>query len=410
MAVLERPFLLDTTRLVSRSWTGRRSTGIDRVCYAYLSRFKAQAQAVVQVHGVARVLPPRQSDRLFAMLEGHDATFRRDLMGFAPAALARSRSRIDGRGAVYLNSSHTDFDLRRHAGWVRSCRLRPVYFLHDLIPISHALLCRPQARKRHLGRVTGALRNAAGIIVNSQCTARELQSFAHERDLPLPPVLAAPLAGADLSAAIGVTPAARVASGGYPYFLCVGTIEPRKNHLLLLQAWQRLVDCLGAAAPRLLIAGQWGRNSDPVRSMLGSSPQLQSHVELVEGCSDEELGGWIKGARALLLPTLAEGFGLPLVEALQLGVPVIASDIPSFRELGQGIPLLLDPADQAGWEGAILAFSGNSPDRERQLGMMSGYQPLTWNDHFSDVEAWLATLPPAPRPAVKELGLPCLSA
>ncbi|MEN3749275.1 glycosyltransferase family 1 protein [Sphingomonas sp. HF-S3] len=384
--MIARPVLLDVTRLVSRSWTRRYSTGIDRVCYAYLDQFGPRAQAVVQHRGVLRVLTPRHSDTLFAMLTGPDSQFRSRMMTFAPRAIATAAPRVDGRQAIYLNVSHTDFDLSDHIGWTRASDLRPVYLLHDLIPITHPHFCRPHAVRRHRGRVLNALATGAGIIVNSAATAEDLASFAASQGVRLPSVLTAPLAGAPLQHQ------AATAAAADPYFVCVGTIEPRKNHLALLQLWDRLVARLGDLAPRLVVIGQWGSGSDPVRATLRTNGRLRDHVTIIDRCADGDMARLVSGAEALLMPTLAEGFGLPLVEALELGTPVIASDLPCFRELGQGIPTLLDPHDLDAWEGAIRSFSGDGGDRYRQLGLMAGFRPYRWSDHFAGVEAWLETL------------------
>ncbi|MFC4256576.1 glycosyltransferase family 4 protein [Croceibacterium xixiisoli] len=384
---MQRPYLFDATRLISRSWTRRYSTGIDRVCYAYLDNFRVRAQAAVQVRGLLRILTPAHSDELFDMLRGPDTAFRRKLAAFAPRALTCGASQIDGDGAFYINVSHTDFDLARHTQWVERNRVRPLYLIHDLIPITHAQYCTERATARHRGRVVNALRNAAGIIVNSEATEQELARFSARENLRQPPVLAASLAGADLpksSAPIAGAPA---------YFVCAGTIESRKNHILLLQLWLRLIGQLGDRTPQLVIIGQWGANSEPVRAMLQGSAALRRHVTVLNRCSDAELGKWIAGARALLMPTLAEGFGLPLVEAFKLGTPVIASDLPCFRETGQGVPILLDPFDIEAWFGMIRSFDSH-PERARQMMSMATYRAPTWEQHFSAVEAWCASLPP----------------
>lgn len=389
MAALQRPYLFEVTRLISRSWTRRRSTGIDRVCYAYLDHFRDRAQAAVQVRGMLRVLTPAHSDKLFDMLQGADAAFRTRLVAFAPHALMNAASQIDGEGAIYINVSHTDFDLSRHTRWVARSQVRPTYLIHDLIPITHGQYCKERAITRHRGRVINALRNAAGIIVNSEATAHELAAFSAQEGLQQPPVLAASLAGANLPKSLApVAPST-------PYYVCAGTIEGRKNHVLLLQLWHRLIEELADRAPQLIIIGQWGVNSEQVRAMLQDSAALRRHVTVLSSCSDEELGRRIVGARALLMPTVAEGFGLPLIEALKLGTPVIASDLPCFRETGQGIPTLLDPSDTDAWFRMIRSFDTH-PERARQLASMASYQPSTWDRHFTAVESWFSSLPHLP--------------
>lgn len=374
------PLLLDVTRLVARSWSGRLSTGIDRVSLAYLDRFADRAHAVVQHRGAIRVLGQRHSHILFDYLRADAPGFRRRLTAFAPFALATGS---DGeQGATYLNVGHTDFDLASHARWVRRVGLRPVYLIHDLIPVTHAAHCRPHAVARHRSRVIGALRHGAGIVVSSQAVAQDLKDFARRQRLDVPPLLVAPIAGARLPAH-----AQDGAAGQVGYFLCVGTIESRKNHALLLEIWHRLRTQLGKAAPRLVIVGQWGSGVEHLRPLLGPDGPLADHVTLIERCDDDALGAMMADARAILMPTLAEGYGLPMAEALAMGVPVIASDLPCFREVGQGIPTLLNPHDVEAWRELIAAFGVDHPECRRQQARR--YRPPSWDEHFARLEPWL---------------------
>lgn len=387
----DRPFLLDVSRLVWRSWSRRLPTGIDRVCYAYLRNFADRALAVVQHRGIARVLTPRHSDELFAALHLPDGEFQRRLAALAPRALAMAPRRIDGNGAFYLNVGHTDIDLASLPNWTRRNNVKPVYLIHDLIPLTHAEFCRTEAIERHRGRVINALRSAAGVIANSRATAAELEAFGRSKGIAMPPIAAAWLAGAQLRSP-DVVP---ITAGRH--FVCVGTIEGRKNHFMLLQVWQRLVERLGHATPKLVLIGQKGAEAGHVQNMLDRGKGIRDHVVLLSHCEDAELGQWISSARALLLPSFAEGFGLPVIEAMALGTPVIASDLPCFREIGCGIPTLLDPIDAVSWEQMILSFLDHGPERTRQLRMLSHYEPPTWSDHFAQIEDWLDNLPSLPR-------------
>jgi glycosyltransferase involved in cell wall biosynthesis len=88
-----------------------------------------------------------------------------------------------------------------------------------------------------------------------------------------------------------------------------------------------------------------------------------------------------------------EGFGLPLVEALHHGTPVIASDLPVFREIGGGIPDFLDPLDGIAWRELILAYAADpSPARDAQLARLKGYRAPTWSDHFCVVDGLIASV------------------
>ena len=109
--------------------------------------------------------------------------------------------------------------------------------------------------------------------------------------------------------------------------------------------------------------------------------------------SDAELGRLLAGARALLFPSLAEGYGLPLAEALAAGVPVLCSDVPPFRAVGGDAPEYLDPLDGPAWQGAILAYTADpSVRRAAQQERLRRWRAPTWEAHFAVLETVLADL------------------
>ena len=91
------------------------------------------------------------------------------------------------------------------------------------------------------------------------------------------------------------------------------------------------------------------------------------------------------------MPSFAEGFGLPIVEALGIGTPVIASDLPVFREIAGNIPLYLDPRDPVAWEVAIEDFRDDGLERLRQLAEIEGYKSPSWAEHFNILKSWMKT-------------------
>jgi glycosyltransferase involved in cell wall biosynthesis len=124
--------------------------------------------------------------------------------------------------------------------------------------------------------------------------------------------------------------------------------------------------------------------------MLERSPPLRGFVEERGRVSDDEMARLLTGSRALLLPSFAEGFGLPLAEALSLGVPAICSDLPAFREVGKDVPEFIDPMDGPGWRSAILDYAAlESPRREAQVARLARWQSPTWSCHFERISKWL---------------------
>ena len=106
---------------------------------------------------------------------------------------------------------------------------------------------------------------------------------------------------------------------------------------------------------------------------------------------DRELATLLRGARALLFPSFAEGFGLPLAEALALGVPAIASDLPALREVGGEVPDYLDPLDGAAWRAAVLDYArADSAARRAQLARLPAWRAPDWGRHFGVVDEVLA--------------------
>jgi glycosyltransferase involved in cell wall biosynthesis len=381
-----REYLLDVSRLIWRVWRGALPTGIDRVCLEYLDHFGPRSQAVIQSKGRTLVLSPVDTDRLFSILRNPGRRRRTALVAMAPLAWARARRTPPRRNMLYLNVGHTGLHDAALPSWIAGNEVRAVYLIHDLIPISHPEFCRAGESGKHGLRMENALRSAAGIIANSQATLDELAEFAKSRTLPMPQGVPVWISGQRLSGQVQPRQFER------PHFVTVGTIEGRKNHLLLLQVWRRLIAEMGSNAPILVIVGQRGWKAEEAFALLDGAADLHGHVFECGDIDDAELAALTAGAQALLMPSFAEGFGLPVIEALQLGTPVIASDLAVYREVVGSIPTYVDPRSDTSWEDAIRTFLHDAPERKRQKRAIETYEAPDWKAHFARVEAWLPTL------------------
>jgi glycosyltransferase involved in cell wall biosynthesis len=379
--------LLDVSRLVWRLWRGGLATGIDRVALAYVEHFQSRARAVVQRRGRFLVLSKAHSDLLFGLILAGPQGFRQKFVRLAFRSFPAANFAIPPEGSFYLNIGHTGLDEPTLPAWISRHRLRAIFLIHDLIPLSHPEYCRPGEAEKHQRRMENALNSAFGVIANSRATMDELRSFANLNKLRMPPGVVAWIAGKFFPQSVAPTVLDR------PYFIVLGTIEGRKNHHLLLNIWKALVATHGDAAPILVIVGQRGWEANEAIEMLDAAADLRSHVIELGSCGDAELAGFIAGARALLMPSFTEGFGLPVAEALALGTPVIASDLDVFREFAGDIPTYLEPLDANSWLAMIDEFSSDSVERSRQLATMSTFRAFDWEAHFEVVDEWLKNIP-----------------
>jgi glycosyltransferase involved in cell wall biosynthesis len=384
--------LIDVSRIVWRRWTGTRATGIDRICQAWLEEYAAFSQAVI-IHRYGKsILPQRASRALFDILLDLEQSgsslagrllFRRRMVATAMRHGMRLRDQLDGRGRFWLNPGHTGLDAPEVAIWARRRHLRPIHLVHDLIPITHPQFCREGEDERHRRRMRTVLDTASGVVTNSAHTLEALREFAAAEKRPLPPVAVA-------WPGTSVLPSVSEIHGAEPTFVVLGTIEGRKNHALLLSLWRQLLkEGNEATVPRLVIVGRRGWQADDVFSQLDRR-DFDGRVIELGSLDDRDLASVLAGSRALLFPSCAEGYGIPLAEALAAGVPVIASDLPVFREIGQGIPELLPADDLALWRKAVCDYAREpSPRRSAQLSRMQKFRAPDWRGHFARVDALL---------------------
>ena len=284
--------------------------------------------------------------------------------------------------AAYLHTSHIRLDRPELFRWLDARPdVRPVVFVHDLIPIAFPEYGVPGEALRHRRRMATVAERAAAILVNSADVAGGLDRHLVEAKLRRPPIRVAPL-GVERAFDTGVA-----GRDGRPYFVVCSTIEARKNHLLLLQVWRDLAGRLGPDTPALVVVGRRGWESEAAVDLLDRCEAIRPHVIEASGLSTAGLAELMAGARALLMPSFAEGYSIPIAEALSLGTPAIASDIAVHREVSKGRARLIDPLDGTGWREVIVQAGGDGPSDR-----VTGYAAPRWEEHFAIVDEVLAGL------------------
>jgi glycosyltransferase involved in cell wall biosynthesis len=287
-------------------------------------------------------------------------------------------------GASYLNVGHANLSPAVLAALKAVPGLRIAVLIHDTIPLDHPEYQRPDqpARFEALLRATGAFADL--VICNSAFT--ESRARHHLARLgPVPETMVAHL-GLDLGlAAPGALPAG--VDPAHPRFVVLGTIEPRKNHRLLLEIWARLGSDPDRV-PHLHIVGRRGWMNAEVFRILDTAPFMGRTVFEHPALPDAQVAALLRGARGLLFPSHAEGFGLPPLEAAALGVPVICATHPIYSEILGDYPLYLNNADSYSWETAIKAWAGWGNSGNESAARPTGSLPLpAWEAHFARVLA-----------------------
>jgi alpha-1,2-rhamnosyltransferase len=233
---------------------------------------------------------------------------------------------------------------------------------HDFIPLRHPELLPESSFRIFQAWVTATLSRADFVMAVSETVADE--SREELRRLGRHPVAAkhvtafrngSDFTATDESESVRAELRAFLEGALEPPYLTVGTVEPRKNQTLILDA----LDSVLAAAPRtrLLVAGRLGWHGETVVDRLRSHPGWRRQVAYFADLTDEELRFAYRRARAFVFPSLAEGYGLPIVEAIANGTPVFASDIPVHREVGGDACVFFSPRDPADLARRLIAHA-----------------------------------------------------
>ncbi len=219
--------------------------------------------------------------------------------------------------------------------------------VYDVIPLLYPAAFHPDTAQAFRSWFDKAARRCDAIVAISQTVAEETQALL-STEPGAPPVGWFPLGGDFRPLSAGPASPRVTALSAEPFFLSVGTLEPRKGYSIALDAFEQL--WAAGVTARYVIVGRTGWKSRALRRRIVGHPEFGRRLFWLADADDAELEALYRKARAVVAASFAEGFGLPLVEAFQRGAAVVASDIPVFREVAGDAAIyfrLLDAADLA---------------------------------------------------------------
>ncbi len=282
--------------------------------------------------------------------------------------LAKMAYSLELSGFTYLNVGHTSLTAET-LGSLKVAGVQNWVMIHDLIPRLHPELQSPANRFDE--KLDAVVRYANVIITNSDATREDVLAELS-------------FTGSIHRIHLGTRVPSQVARPARkPHFVTVGTIEPRKNYGFLLDLWESLAKSEDPV-PDLHIIGRRGWADQTLferLNALGAEPWLHEHNDL----DDTALDYLLAGARGLVFPTLAEGFGMPSVEAASMGVPVVCGDLAIHRELLGDYPVYAPLNDIYAWKKAVLDLAAAPINTNRPR-----LEPPSWADHFETLEDLLS--------------------
>ena len=333
-----------------------------RILVDYRPALRARTGVGEYVHELARALeattPADETVTLFSSswkdrLTGPDVPALRVVDRRVPVRLLNFAWHRLGRPSVEsLTGATFDVVHAAHPLMIPAARAASVVTTHDLDFLDHPERTQAEIRRDYAALAPAHARRAHQVIVSSRTTAHDVE---HRLGVP----------ASRISLCYPGRPAwqrrEREPDAGCILFL--GTLEPRKNLGLLLDAYERLLG-LGRPVPPLVLAGRTTAASEPVVQRTGRPP-LKGRVEVPGYIAPGDREALYHRALVVTLPSHTEGFGMPALEAMTVGVPVVAANRGALPEVLGDAGQLVEPDDVVGFADAISAVLESAPLRTR---------------------------------------------
>ena len=260
--------------------------------------------------------------------------------------------------------------------------------IYDIIPITHPQFCHENTTVNFMIYLGANLKYADLLITSAETTIKALDELAdkigieHKKCKVV--TLSSDFARSNKEdTSMGeVDPEVKKIASGSKYLLMLGTIEPRKNHSLIIDA---LESGLAESGMKAIFAGRIGWNVKELEKRIKTHPLYNKSLFFVEKPDDVTVDYLYKNAFAVAFPTFNEGFGLPIIEAFMRGTPVVASDIPVLHEVAGDFADYFDPNDKNDLIRCVKALMNDPETYKAKKAKLKEYVPYTWDESAEDM-------------------------
>lgn len=261
----------------------------------------------------------------------------------------------------------------------------------DIIPIMWPQYADRMTRAAFAGYMAACITHGDLFISSTQTNLDYLKALMQQTGVENNAPCHVSWLGVDFKANTGgkVRKSVQEAAEGGKYVLMVGTVEPRKNHSLILEAFEK---ALFEKGYRLIIAGRIGWNVKELEQRIRKHPCLNKEFIFIEDANDAEIEYLYQKSFLVAFPSRTEGFGLPIVEALGRGIPVISSDHPVMREVGGEWCEYVSATDAEDFISCVEKYGNNDGLYQAWKRKIADYEPCSWNTVEANIAASLRTL------------------
>lgn len=371
-------FIYDITRLYARR-NEITPTGIDRVDINYALFVLNSKHDVIFVRGERGALntfPQSQAKAIIAKLAKcwTSQAIPKDASCLVDKKRPIKEVVSPSEEYIYINVSHQVVCGREGLiDLAEKKNVKLIYFCHDLIPIDYPEYVGDLGLEKHSALINLMLWTGDLIVLNSEYSKKSLVAYSEKKGYKLPNLKVIHLGNEKT-----LFQDKWQKDSPHSHFIYVSTFEPRKNHILLFLVWKKLYSILGENTPKLLLVGKKGWQIDWLERYFLVEPNIRRFVFRKEKITDDELKKLMLASYASLNPSYVEGWGLPAVECIGMGIPTACSDIDAYHEATQGLATYISPLDGNAWLDYVLrVLHGeiSSPKNEQFI-----FE--TWEEHF----------------------------